>query len=137
MTNAEIQVGEYVRTIDGRIGKIISKKPVYENDKLDYYLYLTSLNEFFYTEKQIKECGWKIEKKLIELIEEGDYVNGYLVEAIAYYEDVDGNLFNVLGVVFTDDDFAYNKELKNINIHSIVTKEQFKSMEYEVGGEDE
>ena len=54
MTNTEIQVGEWIRTKDGRIGKVISKKPVYENDKLDYYLYLTSLNKFFIQKSKLK-----------------------------------------------------------------------------------
>ena len=81
-------------------------------------------------------CGvrWvtKIEEKeqikshspnIIDLIEEGDYVNGSIVERagemLGFYS---GGFF--LG-------------LKRIGIYSIVTKEQFDSMKYIVGGKEE
>lgn len=77
-----------------------------------------------------------MKKNLIDLIEEGDYVNGFLVEAINYEEDENGNLFDVLGIFFRGYDCEYSsEELKNIDIYSIVTKEKFKSIEYEVESE--
>lgn len=145
MTNAEIQVGEYVRTKDGRIGKIISKKPVYENDKLDYYLYLTSLNEFFYTEKQIKECGWRTEKNIIDLIEVGDYVKiGDSLGNKEYLDDFYSCVCNVgiakrkrkfieLDCGGDGTEFIFDTNL----IKLIITHEQMKSMEYKVGREDD
>jgi len=131
MTNAEIQVGEYVRTKSGNIGKVLDITNV-TMQKRKKYLIKWNISKAYYITLNIINHDFNI----IKLIEAGDYVNGYLVEAIDYYEDENGNLFDVLGVVFTDDDFAYSKELKNINIHSIVTKEQFKSMEYEVREDD-
>lgn len=138
MTNDEIQVGRYGRTNLGRIlifayiekaqGERYKDKVILSDGKKILY-------DFYYFKK-----GEQIVKEstnLIDIIEKGDYVNGYLVEAIDYYEDENGNLFDVLGVVFTDDDYAYSKVLKNINIHSIVTKERFKSVEYEVGVEND
>lgn len=134
MTNAEIQVGEYVRTKNGVIRKAEEVlKGNYVN--IDDGFFDTDYDDYRWglEPDEIKVHSFNI----IDLIEVGDYVNGYQVETINYEEDENGNLFNVLGVVFTDDDYAYSKELKDINIHSIVTKEQFKSMEYKVGGEDD
>lgn len=122
MTNTEIRSGEYVRTIDGKIYKTDGEKLRMNNAKTILFKEITKIPcNFIPYEVKTHSSNLK------DLIEVGDYVNGYLVEAINY---------NVLGVVFTDDDFAYSKELKDINIHSIVTKEQFKAMEYKVGGED-
>ena len=141
MDNKKIQVGEYIRHKTGYIDKVVAThyvsddmKNYPENPYIKHYRdkYTLAKKGYLITSQNIKNHDFNI----IKLIEAGDYVNGYLVEAIDYYEDENGNLFDVLGVVFTDDDYAYSKELKNINIHSIVTKEQFKSMEYEVGEND-
>lgn len=135
MTNSEIQVGEYVRTNNARGIRKVAR--INEEATVNRYLFIDGYDHSdtiygIIRADQITNHSFD----LLDLIEEGDYVNGYLVEAIDYYKDENGNLFDVLGVVFTDDDFAYSKELKNINIHSIVTKEQFKAMEYEVGEND-
>ena len=127
---ADISVNEYLRTKDGRIGKIISKKPVYENDKLDYYLYLTSLNEFFYTEKQIKECDWRMGKNLIDLIEVGDYVNGCSVYWGASAKG-QGNKLLISSALIN------GMALEVVNIKDIVTHEQFNSIKYVLGGKEE
>jgi len=62
---------------------------------------------------------------IIELIEVGDYVNGYLVRNIIPDHNYD--------LHFTYDGFGRCHCRFDIeNIRTIVTKEQFKSMEYEV-----
>jgi hypothetical protein len=71
----------------------------------------------------------KHSKNIIDLIEEGDYVNGHLV--VDKYQDTDdyGKDFIVINV---ESDFLCNKSLVEKDIKSIVTKEQFKAVEYEV-----
>lgn len=61
----------------------------------------------------------KHSKNIIDLIEVGDYVNGHLVLKV----EEDGFLLV--------DDKGYT-HLAPINIKSIVTKEQFASMEYKI-----
>lgn len=68
-------------------------------------------------------------KNIIDLIEVGDYVNGNEVITVYGYDE-DGNDKDGLGICEVDDDYAYYTYLENININSIVTKEQYKSVEY-------
>ena len=72
--------------------------------------------EFYTDEKVIKEC--KASYNIIDLIQVGDYVNGWKV---LYWTD---------GTKVVDDGYATN--LDKISVKSIVTKEQFESMKYEV-----
>ena len=60
----------------------------------------------------------KASHNIIDLIEVGDYVNGWKV---LYWTD---------GTKVVDDGYATN--LDKISVKSIVTKEQFESMKYEV-----
>ena len=110
----EIKVGEFIRTDDGRIYR------------------LEDLEDELYSSDKFYNNIVKHSPILIDLIEEGDYVNGDIVVPIDYNEDEQGNYFNVLGVMDIDDDYAYPIELSVINIRTIVTKEQFASMEYKV-----
>ena len=109
----KIEVGEYVRTDKGTIGKIedvgwdllyriTTMKPIYKH--------WISKNQC-YTEEVIKHS-----KNIIDLIEVGDYVNGELIEESDY-------------------DLFINSDIKEEyakTIETIVTKEQFKEMEYRV-----
>ena len=65
-------------------------------------------------EKEIIKASYNI----IDLIEVGDYVNGWKV---LYWTD---------GTKVVDDGYATN--LDKISVKSILTKEQFESMKYEV-----
>lgn len=74
----------------------------------------------------------------IDLIEVGDYVNGECVT------DIDLTYFNGtdrlekpkrVGVIVGNGEmFKFSYHIKNEDIKSIVTKEQFDSMKYEIGG---
>lgn len=104
----EIEVGEYVRTTNGEIGKarVIIQDMIFINT-----------NQYYYLESDIK----KRSKNIKELIEDGDYLNGYLVRKI------NGELCN----------FDLNEErwiqIKNIDIiESLVTHEQFEEIEYKI-----
>lgn len=120
----EIKVGEYVRMIDGLIARIVAK------DKDNHFI----LNRYYaggryLTEIEVKNDIVKHSSNIIDLVEIGDYVNGMEVE-IVYGYDEDGNDKDGLGICKTDDDYAYYKYLENIDIKSLVTKEQFQSVEF-------
>ena len=112
-----MKVGDYVRTNDRgirRIGKII--------------------DDIFYRDEEdnLHQKGNLIKSSpnIIDLIEVGDYVNGYLVKDIDYaFDDVVMNNKNARIVPYID----CNKDKYIDNIKSIVTKEQFESMEYRIG----
>ena len=113
----KLEVGMYVRTPYGidKIKDIILNGNLYEDSGL-------------YLEKGIKlVCGKEEMKKLkashniIDLIQVGDYVNGYKL----LYQDSHYSYFD------TDTcDWIYIK--KDEQIKSIVTKEMFSNVEYKV-----
>lgn len=99
----KLEVGMYVRTKDGRIDKIEDIR-----------------NDFIYIENSdygYRKDYFKASHNIIDLIEEGDYVNGWKVQELdeLWEYDIDGTCE------------------QPINIKSIVTKEQFESMSYKVG----
>ena len=123
---SKIQVGEYIRTYDGIIGKILEDEDIGENGVcidttfLDDYADETNFVKY----KDIKRHSFN----LIDLIEEGDYVNRNeialeapnpdpLCDPIYGYFDRYGELVGII---------------ENEDIKSIVTKEQFERMKYEV-----
>lgn len=105
----------YIRTYDGFIRKIkvVSK----ENAPL----VLCMINNKPYTVNDIKKASHNI----IDLIEVGDYVNGREVIDIFYNENDE-----VIGI-----DTRGSVDYVESGIKSIVTKEQFESMEYRLGDE--
>lgn len=122
----KIEVGEYIRTYNGIIGKILEDEDIAENG---VYIDTTFLDDYvdetnFVKYEDIKKHSFNI----IDLIEEGDYVNRNeialeapnpdpLCDPIYGYFDRYGELVGII---------------ENEDIKSIVTKEQFKSLEYEV-----
>lgn len=125
----EIQVGEYVRVmgIITKLFKIESKR-----DKKTYYFDRKVLDGFnFLSQYGIDQLVRKHSFEIIDLIEKGDYVNGIEVVTIDGYDE-DGNDKEELGILETYVDEVDGIYLTDVNIKSIVTKEQFKSMEYEV-----
>lgn len=118
----EIKEGMYARidndfrTICLGIGKI---KKIVEDA-----VYVETTKDFFngmlvsYNKNQIEKASYN----LIDLIEVGDYVNGVEVEEI-----------NDKEIMLVDTHLWIDKEVANRLIESIVTKEQFNSMKYEVG----
>lgn len=94
-------------------------------------------NQHKYTWNEIANGG-KFSHNIIDLIEVGDYVNGYKITSI-YDDDSKVNEYNLkhqkcLGKNIYDEDYQeyliYAEDIK-----SIVTKEQFESMEYKLGGD--
>ena len=102
----ELRVNDYVRTNKGTIDKLT---------KENIMTYEVALMGF--GEKPIKSSP-----NIIDLIEVGDYVNGYLV--------IEKDINNELRYIDLKD--RNMKYVKYLDIKSIVTKEQFKNIEYEV-----
>ena len=123
----QIEIGEYVRTKTGFISKFISKKKyvdideevldIYEFDKPIYYEYGEGYYHL-YNEKDFDEVIAKHSKNIIDLVEVGDYVNGKLIHKI----DKGKNYCYLY--------YGNCKTFVDYQIKSIVTKEQYKSVEY-------
>ena len=118
-----IEVGEYVRTKNGVIDKVDALYGMIENT-----VHLE--NQKWFDIKNIV----KHSKQLIDLTKAGDIVNGHLV--IDKYEDVDeyGNDFWCLII---EDDSLLNRSIREEDIKTILTKEQYMANCYKVGGKDE
>lgn len=109
-----MKVGEYIRTDDGLIGKVVSEPYNYKDSigcDIDFG------NNDIYNEYEMYQSIIKSSPNIIDLIEVGDYVNGLPVLHKENNELVCGLLLR------------YKEE----NIQNVVTKEQFGSMEYKVG----
>lgn len=115
-----MEIGEYVRTEDGYIEKI---KIIVCND----YPIEELRNKIVLTDNSIieKEDIVKHSKKLIDLIEEGDYVNKNL-------EVFRGRVASGTEKLLVRNYIIHGMALECVDIKSIVTKEQFKLVEYEV-----
>ena len=127
----KLEVGMYVRTKNGEIGKL---EELYCQDSYEHSVRM-KINGY-YDSYLLKEIDFeKASNNIIDLIEVGDYVNGY---PVAYITDL-GNEFGkrlsfgnenyVLSSKFNlDKIYIYEEDIK-----SIVTKEMFESMSYKVG----
>lgn len=128
----KIDVGEYVRTNNKGIKRI---DRIDNNKTVNKYLYFTGIEDFEGKEYGIIKTTEivKHSKQLIDLIEVGDYVNGYRVENVINEEpcpsgkcvDIDSSKDSSECTLWKND------------IQTILTKEQFEANCYKVGGEDE
>lgn len=120
----KIEVGMYVRT-DSGITKVIWKDRYgFKCDNDNYYMYESPCI--------LKEPSFNI----IDLIEIGDYVNGYkIVEVnnnLNKHEGICNSLDTNLWYIDENEEFKELVLFEN-EIKSIVTKEQFESVSYKVG----
>lgn len=117
----EIKVGEYVKFDNGEIFKA-------DEDGIDYYNYILQANP------RIKvECEPNIvehSSNIIDLIEVGDYVNGKQINSIQLAKLDNGEIIKRLICQLNIYDSPIIYEDKDIK--SIVTKEQFTSIEYKI-----
>ena len=105
----KLEVGNYVRTIDGFLWK--PKK--IEIDEDGCYLF----DDYYYFEP---EQIYKSSNNIIDLIEEGDYVNGTIVTTKTPNK-------------YIELDYSYNRKgCYEEDIKTVVTKEQFESMQYKI-----
>lgn len=120
----DIEVGEYVRTKEGEIHKVI--KIIEDDGDWDYYC---CGNNVGYFAMDIANHS----KKLIDLIEVGDFVNGYRVISVDY--DVTNDTTECIELDLNSN-YQYNF-ISIRQIQTILTKEQYLANCYKVGGEDE
>ena len=116
----KIEVGEYVRTKEGKI-----------------YQYIRNLDELYFVGKDYFEPYLEDivnhSKQLIDLIEVGDIVNGCSVVEFGY-ECVNGN--KEKSILVEGKYTKVNYALLNWDIETILTHEQYEQNSYKVGGED-
>lgn len=117
--NMDIEVGEYVRTKDGKIDKVI-------NSNFYMGIYVECEKGLYLIKSMVKHS-----KELIDLIEVGDIVNSCIVVGFGY-ECVNGNKEKSILVEgkYTKVNFA----LLNWDIQTILTKENYMTNCYKVGG---
>lgn len=123
----EIKVGEYIRTKRGIAKVIPDGKYVQINEDEN--------KKMIYVDKNGIPCSWefsfyiwsneiiKHSSNIIDLIEEGDYVNGKLIHKVDIREN-SAYIYYGNGKTFCD-----------YQIKDVVTKEQFEQMKYIVGDE--
>ena len=127
-----MKIGDYVRTEYG-IAKCIKATPIRENSFLYEFDREVYEDVLYLTASELEK--YKTSPNIIDLIEVGDYVNGKLVIEHAYQK---GRLFvtnlYIGGKGFTTcEDYSWELTKENEDyIDSILTKEQFESMEYKV-----
>lgn len=116
----KLETGMYIRTDEG-IRKILNEyEEGYELDRSLHYLYPEGHDLYKEDLEDEEEIVTKASFDIIDLIEEGDYVNGAKVNRIK--KD-----YIVINEIWTGREYLSNEDIK-----SIVTKEQFKQMEYKV-----
>ena len=126
----KLEPNMYVRTKNGYIARLnkINKTDRYTEYEFDNKIGY-DYDGFFHS--IVEDCIDDIEiiktsHNIIDLIEVGDYVNGY------YVEDVLKTFVNVaVGSNYFQSPTIYEKDIK-----SIVTKEMFSSMEYRLGDDE-
>ena len=136
-----MKVGKYIRTPYG-IRKIvgIEKDECYKPRVkiLVFDRYIEDVHHFgykFYTDEKIIKKA-KFSENILDLIHVGDYVNGCKIIELA--TNIDGKVL-YLETDITEFDNVYACGHINIyekDIRTIVTKEQFESMKYKVGGDE-
>ena len=121
----EIKVGEYLRTRAGFIYKItnIDKNGVIYLDKKQSVM----------SKQELEDYTVKHSFELIDLIEVGDFVNGYRVENVINEGPCpSGKCVDIDSSKGSSECTLWEQDIK-----TILTKEQFETNCYKVGGEDE
>lgn len=118
----KLEVGMYVRTKNGEIGKIRAI--------IDGLVFINT-NQYYSTVT-------KASHNIIDLIEVGDYVNGYYVSKIweeneiTHYVDETPIKRKERQITIQAPSYGGIIHLKNEDVKSIVTKEMFANAEYKV-----
>ena len=125
-----MKVGDYVRTRDGFIGKINNIK---KDERIHLYQDSIYTDNYKWLDLVLEESIIKSSPNIIDLIEVGDYVNGDRVKALK--GDIESHkINNEEDVIYTEyiNDYDEWCGYEEDEIKSIVTKEQFESMEYKI-----
>lgn len=127
----ELKEGMYVRTKYNDFCNMVAIRKMDEIDDdgsfwIDDYIIDT------YGDEQNKLHEEDVEfasEDIVNVIKPGDYVNGYLVTAVS--KDVYGETIVFVGQRLIEE-AGYYRSYYSKDIKTIVTKEQFENMEYEV-----
>lgn len=129
MKKLEVGMWAYSKTCrDYGIGKIVNvteNGQGFKGDLIDI--------QYKYSEHAIENQDVVASYNIIDLIEVGDYVNGYKVTAI--YNPNGDDIFNFT-LIMEHGYKTINPYIRHYPIKSIVTKEQFDSMKYGVGDKE-
>ena len=124
----KIEVGDYIRTIDGYIRKVIqiNKKGTYEALCHGTYSvdksYKGSLG---ISAKKVKKSS----KETIDLIENGDILF-FKDGSIAKIQEINNDYYLLKD--YNGEQYYQNKEIVTMDIESILTKEQYESNCYKI-----
>lgn len=120
----EINIGEFIRTKKGDIGKVVYISNI--ANRKSYAIEWNKTKTYFIS--QIKDI--KHSKNIIDLVEADDYVNGKrIVEVYTYFEDMEDGTSEYRGCSLENEN---GEKVYLDDIKSIVTKEQFKNVMYEI-----
>lgn len=122
----KLEVGMYVRLVNdvedivviNKIANVFETTILTENDG--------SIYQGEYTKENVVKASYNI----IDLIEVGDYVNGKKIVDVGCLTNGPREGTKVIDYYITPSAVSY---LKNEDIKSVVTKEQFEYMEYRIG----
>lgn len=112
----DIEIGEYIRTVFGDIGKVYDKLELLEPTT---YFFLGIDNLKYSAEDYLIV---KHSNKIIDLIYEGDYVNNDIVDDVRFDDLMEATRIHFKSGYFLDEQF----------IKRIVTKEKLEEVAYKV-----
>ena len=124
-----MKIGDYVRTKSGKIYKITDFKKYYINGKLiieKQLVYIDNRNSCLNYE-QFCKLIIKNSPNIIDLISYGDIVK-YKIDDEIFISEVWGEKND-----YFIQNFNFPIDLRDLDIISVLTKEQFESMEYKIG----
>ena len=121
-----MEVGDYVRTKKGYIAKYkgIEKCNNIDGESEDWFIFDSTIIDDYGDRVPVeinKSYFIKTSPNIIDLIEVGDYVNGYKVLNVLDFND-NSKMLSLEKI--------YDSKITNEEIKSILTKEQFEEMEY-------
>lgn len=127
----KLEVGQFIRTNDGYINKI---------EKVNQFNVLVDGRDLFGEKLNIPNNEiTKASYNIIDILEEGDYVNGYYVskiwekDEITHYVNETPIKRKEREIVIQAPSYGGIEILKNKNIKSVITHEQMEQMAYKVG----
>lgn len=136
----KLEVGMYVRTDEG-IAKVINKRKNPYGEETIFIIdkpFMYHFTDFLRTAEDMIDVNFEEDTSqikgashnIIDLIEVGDYVNGFRVDEIGEYHSIRTDKVETYAKVNCSAllNCFYEEDIK-----SIVTKEQFKSVSYKVG----
>lgn len=134
----KIEVGEYVRTKDGRIAQIKSidyEAGIYRFDRIIYINDFRMKEDVLYNNEMFKKLIAKHSKQLINLVEVKDVVR-YRIDNISTTLETKGYVEGIEDI--SDEEMLQKiKSDKNYHILEILAREQYMANCFKVGGEDE